>query len=224
MKFLDFSQTKLSLRRNILSYSKIQALISGLLRNKKYQFWGEDLKSKDYLNCGCGINFKDGFINLDFNWKPGIDLCWDVTIGLPFSNNSLKGIYTEHMLEHIPFDKVVYLLTEFRRVLKKGGTVRIIVPDAELYLGLYQSAKESKNVVFPYGGSDTNITPMMHVNNIFRKDGHQFAYDYETLRILLNEAGFSIITRMSFNRGNDINLLIDQKRYEISSLYVEAIV
>jgi len=223
-RLLDFSRTKFSLGRPILNYTKIQYLVSFLIRNKKIQFLGKDFSSKEYLNCGCGSNIREAFINLDWRWEPGIDLCWDVTRKLPLSNSSIKGIYTEHMLEHIPFHKIVPLLSEFKRVLKKDGTVRIIVPDAELYLDLYQSAKQGRKVSFPYDKKDLNVTPLMYVNQVFREEGHQYAYDFETLRVLLNQVGFLNVTRQSFNQGRDPTLLIDSESRNIESLYVEAVI
>lgn len=218
----DFSHTRFSFNRPLTDYSKIQALIGVLVRSNKIQLFRKSFQ-KNYLNCGCGSNIHPHFINLDYDWRPGIDLCWDATKGLPFPDGSLQGIYTEHMLEHIPLRHVPVLLNEFHRVLKKGGPIRVVVPDAELYLDLYQFAKQGKTVSFPYGEQDLGATPLMHVNRVFRGYEHQYAYDYETLRTLLDGAGFLKITKLSYNRGKDPNLLVDSKSREIESLYVEAI-
>ena len=160
-------------------------------------------------------------MNVDAFWSPGLDLCWDLTKGLPLADGSMKGIYTEHMLEHIPFDQVLPLLSELKRILRKDGTIRIVVPDAELYLDLYQSAKRGMRQPFPYETARTD-TPIMHVNRIFRAEGHEYAYDHETLSALLGKAGFKNITKESFDRGRDPNLLIDSEHRKVESLYVEA--
>jgi predicted SAM-dependent methyltransferase len=199
-------------------------MISFLIRNRKFQLLGKDFSSKEYLNCGCGLNIKEAFINLDWQWRRGVDLCWDITRKLPLSHSSIKGIYMEHVLEHISFPKVVPLLGELRRVLKKDGAVRIVVPDAELYLDLYQSAKQGEKVTFPYDKKDLNSTPLMHVNELFRGYGHQYAYDFQTLRVLLNQVGFLNVTRHSFNQGRDPALLIDTEWRNRESLYVEAVI
>lgn len=218
----DLNRSRISLKRSLLSYSKIQFLISLFLRNKKIQIFGKKFTSKEYLNCGCGPNIQEDFVNLDWSWIPGINLCWDVSKELPLPDQSMKGIYTEHMLEHLPFQQAVNLLNEFRRLLKKGGTLRIVVPDAGAYLDLYQSAKQNDKTEFPYGGNAPAATPMMHVNRVFRDYGHQYAYDYDTLFFLLNRAGFLNISRASFKNGRDPKLLIDSEGRSIESLYVEA--
>src|SRR3989338_820436 len=123
----NFKNSNFSLDRPIQSYSKVQVLVGCIIRNKRSQLSRKSLAAKNYLNCGCGPNIKPNFINLDWSWRPGIDLCWDVTKGLPFGDGSLAGIYTEHMLEHITFDRVAPLLSEFKRVLKKNGILRIVV-------------------------------------------------------------------------------------------------
>ena len=219
----DFGVKKTILSRSLASHRIVQDFVSFIIRNKKFPWLPKD-PPKEYLNCGCGSNIREEFINLDRVWQPGIDLCWDVSRKLPLSNSLLKGIYAEHLLEHFSFQKAVPLLAEFKRVLSKGGILRLVVPDAELYLDLYQSAKQGKEVSFPYIKKDLNLTPLMYVYEVFRKHEHQSAYDFETLRVLLQKAGFSHVTRCCFKQGQDVNLLIDIEWRKIESLYVEAVV
>lgn len=51
---------------------------------------------------------------------------------LPFPDESIDFVYSEHFFEHLFFDEAVALLAECGRVLKKGGVVRTVVPDADL--------------------------------------------------------------------------------------------
>jgi len=48
---------------------------------------------------------------------------------LPFADNSFSYIYCSHVLEHLLTEDIEFLLQEFRRVLKKGGVLRILFPD-----------------------------------------------------------------------------------------------
>jgi predicted SAM-dependent methyltransferase len=50
---------------------------------------------------------------------------------LPLEDNSVGFIYSEHVLEHFRFDLGADLLAECRRVLKPGGVIRTVVPDAD---------------------------------------------------------------------------------------------
>jgi predicted SAM-dependent methyltransferase len=185
-----------------------------------------------YLNVGCGTNIKEGFLNLDYNWRPGIDICWDIRKKLPLPDNFLQGIFAEHCLEHITYFECVAFLKEAYRTLLPGGTIRIVVPDGGLYIHLYQRSQIGEVVEFPYvekEGLDDKVedslicfTPMMAINRIFRGYGHQFAYDYETLSAILTHAGFTDMQRVSFMVGRDEVLLIDSEVRRPQSLYVEA--
>lgn len=62
---------------------------------------------------------------------------YDLRIGLPFPDESLDFIYAEHVLEHFDYRDLFHLLQHCLRVLRLGGTMSIVVPDAELYLKAY---------------------------------------------------------------------------------------
>ena len=94
-------------------------------------------------------------------------------------------------------------------------------------MDVYQKKKDGKNVNFPYGLSAHEIpnnetTPMIVVNSIFRGHGHQFAYDYFTLKSMLQRKGFVNIKKESFRQGRENNLLIDSKHRACESVYIEA--
>ena len=225
MKYLDFSESKISWGRPIGSYLKVQKAYSIILRNKMFQLNKLKESKKKYLNVGCGPNINQNYINLDYLWVPGVDVCWDITKGIPLESESMEGIFTEHCLEHISFSQCKDAINDFYRILQPKGVVRIILPDAELYLDLYEQSKNGKNVEFPYV-SDTekknNFTPIMSVNRIFRDHGHLFAYDAETLAVLLKNAGFINIKKESYMSGRCSELLIDTESRKIESLYIEA--
>jgi predicted SAM-dependent methyltransferase len=173
-----------------------------------------------YLNVGCGPNLADGYCNLDYEWRPGLDICWDIRRALPLRDESIAGIFTEHCVEHIDFNSFLRLASEFRRLLKPGGLVRIVVPDGELYFETYRTG-----AAMPYAFEDPVegiYTPMMSVNRIFRKHGHLFIYDFRTLKAVLEHAGFRDVTRRSVGVTADPKLAIDTPERAIESLYVEA--
>jgi len=65
------------------------------------------------------------------------------------------------------------------------------------------------------------ITPMMSINRIARS-GHEFLYDYETLKYMLQETLFCDIKQESFKSGRDPMLWQDSEHRIPESLYVEA--
>jgi hypothetical protein len=64
---------------------------------------------------------------------------------------------------------------------------------------------------------------MMVVNSIFRGHGHLYAYDYETLKVLLESQGFIDVKQESFKHGRQEKLLVDSESRASESLYVEAV-
>jgi predicted SAM-dependent methyltransferase len=221
---LDFSNTKMSIRRPILSYSKIQVIVSAVIRNRN-TFADKKIRGC-YLDIGCGPNISPNFCNLDYGWHPGVDVCWDVTRGLPFLDEYGGGIFSEHMLEHIAFSNALALLAECRRILRAGGTLRVVVPDGGLYLSEYAKHIAGSSAQMPYAEGDASsfpfVTPIISVNRVFRDHGHQFIWDYETLRLALLHAGFTNVKKRAFGEGVDPKLLRDTPSRRVESLYVEA--
>ena len=223
--------SSISFRRPLTSYAKVQAITARLMRNRRFQLSRARVRNSRYLDLGCGPNTHPAFINLDFQWHPGIDLCWDVTRGLPFADGTLAGVFSEHCLEHFDLPAATALLREVRRVLGPRGIFRIIVPDGGLYLRIYHQQSAGNTVErFPYEAEERRQpiwTPMLSVNRIFFQDreslfGHRMIYDYALLRQLLLQVGFERAELRSFQEGADSHLLIDSASRRCESLYVEA--
>jgi len=221
----------LSLTRPIFSYAKVQTWLTPWIRNRRFQLSRKRLMTCRYLNIGCGLNTHHHFINCDYLWHPKVDLCWDICAGLPFANESMEGIYTEHCLEHLSLAQVQTIFAEAKRILKPNGILRIIVPDVEMYLRTYvRQIDGDASTRFPYQkAEETNPTwtPLQSVNRIFYQDresafGHQIMYDKQLLDRLLRLSGFNNVTCEKFGKGKDPLLLVDTADRAVESLYLEA--
>jgi predicted SAM-dependent methyltransferase len=201
-----------------------------MIRNRSFQLRSERVRTLKFIDIGCGRNPHPDLINCDYAWTPAIDLCWDITRGLPFGAGSMHGICSEHCLEHFPLPVAAAILKDCRRILAPGGRIRIVVPDAEIYIHGYMQARAGQTVTFPYQDIykfESISDPILHVNRIFYQDrhslfGHRFMYDATMLEKLLKHAGFVAIERQSFQKGKIRILLIDSPDREVESLYMEA--
>jgi predicted SAM-dependent methyltransferase len=219
--------------RPVTSYARVQSWLGHLLRNRRLQLRKRRVRDLRYLDLGCGRNTNESFVNMDFLWHPEVDLCWDVLQGLPFQDASLRGIFSEHFLEHFDIMEVESILKECRRVLAPGGVLRLVVPDAERYLRTYcLQVSGSLNARFPFQereSMDGDFAAMLSVNRVFYQDrdsphGHRVMFDFQLLDLLLRRAGFDAITRTRFREGRDLTLLVESEARAVESLYVEACV
>ena len=90
------------------------------------------------VHLGCGAKYVPGFLHVDILPLPNVDVVCDVA-NLEFLNeNSVDLLYASHVLEHFGRHQYFAVLSEWYRVLKIGGILRLAVPDfracAEQYL------------------------------------------------------------------------------------------
>jgi SAM-dependent methyltransferase len=80
----------------------------------------------DKLNLGCGLDIRDGWVNLDSAELPGVDVVHDLSVlPLPLEDSRFSEVLCQDVLEHVDFAAV---LRDVHRVLKPGGRVVIRSP------------------------------------------------------------------------------------------------
>jgi hypothetical protein len=83
------------------------------------------------FNLGCGRRIAVGWTNIDFvSTLPGV-IAHDLTRGIPAADGVAEVVYSSHVLEHFDAAKGLSFLRACHRVLRAGGTLRIVVPDLE---------------------------------------------------------------------------------------------
>jgi SAM-dependent methyltransferase len=215
---MEFSRTRLSLRRRPLSYDKVRKVLGPFARRWPGRGAGA---AGAYINVGCGRNVNPDFFNIDLRFYEGVDMAHDLSKPLPIATGVVRGVFSEHCLEHLDTDVARFVLGELHRVMAPGAVLRLSVPDGETYIRNYMTG-----AAMPYAeedGLDGGYTAMMSVNRIFYGSGHRFIYDFDTLALLLTRSGFSDVTRAAFRKGRDPALLVDQEMRREESVYVEAV-
>lgn len=163
------------------------------------------------LHLGCGTVYKDGWINIDNNSDKNIkklDLNYDLSDGIPFEKDSVDYIYNEHFLEHLTVEEGQVFLKDCLRVLKKGGVMRIAMPDLEYSVKEYFNSnwKEENAEEFKKFHLEFIQTRAERLNMAFRWWGHKWLYDKEELERRLREAGFEQIRFCEWNKSEYIEL------------------
>jgi SAM-dependent methyltransferase len=134
----------------------------------------------------------------------------NLKFGLPFSDASVDFLYISHTLHHLYRTEAAKLLGEAIRTLKPGGTVRIVVPDLEYIMSLYQQGKRERALSYFFYESPRSQLFTRH-----------YQYDFVLLRGLLESAGFREVRRCAYQQGRTPDLVCLDRMPE-ESLFVEA--
>lgn len=112
-----------------------------------------------FLNLGGGNFHQSGWLNVDYPFekraykqkRENIDIVHNFMEmkPLPFEDNSIEIVYTEHCIEHLLYAAVKYLFADVYRILVPGGVLRISCPDADILYNMYKSSK-IKNLGFSH--------------------------------------------------------------------------
>jgi SAM-dependent methyltransferase len=207
----------------------IRSYLSFLINRRKFQ-----QADRARVNIGCGSRPTPGWFNLDISRDPAV-IFWDCRRGLPFRDGSVEAIYAEHLLEHLdPETEAKLFLGECRRCLLPHGVLRLVVPDAGMYIRLYGGSWDTFAAIRPLRKESASYydawlgcsyrTQMEFINAVFRQNGeHKFAYDAETLCLLLRDAGFARVVKQEFGVSLDPKMAPDSSDRRAESLYVEAV-
>ncbi len=214
-----------------------------------------NLNSKKYLNIASSVYFIEGFINLDKSIfiklakiypvvKPflkkdhlemvekyrtalqrGILMEHDCRKKLKFENESVDHILCSHFLEHVYPDEALVILKDFRRALKPGGTLHLILPDLKKLVNDYQNNNFSdaddfvRNTLLTKEKRPTLKYRILELLGSFGLQ-HYWMYDKNSMSNKLVEAGFTITEfennpSESVRKNDGISFHIFAKKYSI---------
>ena len=145
------------------------------------------------LHLGCGKRHLPGYIHIDLASYPHIDHRQDIRRLPRFKKNSVDCIYSSHALEYFDRMEVLDVLREWRRVLKKGGTLRLAVPDFATLTRVYQKTNKLDLVLGPlFGRWPTKLNHLVLY--------HKTVYDFSSLKQILKTLGFHNIQRWDWRK------------------------
>ncbi len=192
------------------------------------------------VNLGCGPNAPAGWLNVDGSWNawfshhrhlrkaletvglinPNLGAQWavrplvhDLTRPLPFQKETFSAIYASHVLEHLYRADAQSLLLECRRILKPGGTIRLVVPDLHSMVKDYQQRKNGNNSMTDKASAANRLNERLGFRSPSSPNGnfilkfytvwkdfhsHKWMYDAESLIHSLELSGFKEVSEKKF--------------------------
>ncbi len=133
------------------------------------------------LHLGCGERYIKGYIHIDIDDLQHIDYKTSINDLSMIENESCDLIYASHVLEYFDFEDANEVLLEWKSKLKKGGTLRISVPNLESLILIYGKTKEVSNILGPLYGKWS-----IDGDNIY----HKTIYDKKSLQSILENNGY----------------------------------
>jgi SAM-dependent methyltransferase len=148
------------------------------------------------LNVGCGHKPETERLNVDMRELPGVDIVASAD-QLPFAAGELAEIFSSHVLEHFPLEQLRrQLLPAWVRLLRPGGVLRAIVPDAHAMLQAHAQGDldfETLRLI-TFGGQE------------YEGDFHHTMFSPHSLAALLTEVGLTDIRVEASGRRNGLCL------------------
>jgi hypothetical protein len=142
------------------------------------------------LHIGSGRERLDGWVNIDAQALPGVDVVADVTKGLQFAN--VKAIFAEHFIEHLRLDLAVDFLREAWRVLGRKGWIRLSTPNLDwVWASHYRLAAEPA----------MKREAALQLNRAFHGWRHQFLWNREMLGEALAACGFDDVRWCAYGQS-----------------------
>lgn len=168
------------------------------------------------LHLGCGKrDFGPEWIHID-SAKFDHVIHFDVT-KLPFHDKSVDVIYASHLIAYFDRHEIMHVLSEWKRVIRPGGILRLATPD---YFKMSKMYLESKIRLDDIHGP---LYGRMEMND--KIIYHKTVYDYPTIVRILGLCGFINVKRYDHNETE--HALFDDHsaaylKGELISLNVEA--
>ncbi len=131
------------------------------------------------LHIGCGPCHLEGWVNLDIQDMPAVDLVTDITQPWPF--REAKAVYAEHFIEHLTMDQVLDFFREAHEALAEEGWMRLSTPNLDWVL-LCNYPK--------FAVDEEKEMGALTLNRAFYGWRHRFLWNQPILESVLEACGF----------------------------------
>src|SRR5262249_15385709 len=152
----------------------------------------------------------------------------DITAPLQFGDGSVDVVFSEHVIEHVPFAGAVRFLAESVRILKKGGIGRIVCPmlDRMVHADFQgeRGAQYIHNSLQPFFADEEQILRDLGINGVVEQPlpfffaflyfghGHRFIWTSDLMITVMKAVGFSEASRVDVGQGRRTDACIERRR------------
>lgn len=168
------------------------------------------------LQIGCLGERIEGFNGVDIVQHGGVEYVRDAKDLSCFKDGEIEEIYASHILEHFHKPETLKVLEEWHRVLQKGGTLHLSVPDFEAVVDMYIKSGWILS---------TWLDHLMHGDQADPQSFHYTCFTYPTLSGMLSKVGFSRIQRVEQLPYNldDASKITDNRFNRAISVNIKAV-
>lgn len=197
-----------------------------------------------YVQYGCGLSAPKEWTNFDasptlrlqkipvigFLLKKKLNVTFpdnvlygDIVKGLPVPENSCKGVYCSHVLEHLALSDFKASLANTYKILMPGGIFRLVMPDLEVLINNFIENKRQGNSLAAVKFVKDSGMGLEHrprglggvVQEVIGNSRHQWLWDTNTTINELENCGFKNIRVCKFNDCRDtmFHLVEDESRF-----------
>lgn len=190
-KAYEYNKKVLEYRPNDSRALENDKILKQSLDNKEIEL--KDGQNKK-LHLGCGGKRLDGYVNADIFNGPQVDEMFPFD-KIPYMDNTISAIYSEHALEHVTFARAEKAIKEWFRVLGPGGKVDLYMPDFEECCIAYLNAPlESSRFM------DTRAWFKLTIYGVQESQGgepdeaqiHMCGFSKEEIKIVMERNGFIV--------------------------------
>jgi SAM-dependent methyltransferase len=172
------------------------------------------------LNWGCGGDGRRGWINSDRTAGPGVDLVADIREGLPIESGTIDYAVGAHTIQGLAYPELAPALVEVFRVLRPGGTLRLVVPDLDADIRAYTKHDQDRVLVAP---DQVRSRGGRFIAHLLRCGRSRTLFTFDFLEELLLDAGFVDVTRCrSGETASRYREIVELDGREPESIFIEA--
>jgi ubiquinone/menaquinone biosynthesis C-methylase UbiE len=157
----------------------------------------------------------------------------------PYADGSVDVVYASHLFEHLTRRHASLFLSEAYRTLRRGGVIRLVVPDLQQLAREYVDRAEAGDAAASHDflyclnlhrdgqyGEGRRL-PVRLVNRLQAfPSQHKYMYDRLSLRARLEEAGFTDLRNGSYGQSQhlaDEIAEVENTAEGVPSVYVEGL-